>query len=201
MKKNLKVGITGGIGSGKSLVTGYIEKLGYPVIKSDDVAKELMRSDESIKKKIIKEFGPRAYGENSLNTKYLAEIVFTYPEKIQRINSIVHPPTTKKISDLADQLFTKHKIVFVESALIYEAKIQNQFDYIILIYSDEQTRIKRVIQREKITHEDIQKRMAFQIPDDQKRERADFVIENNSSITELQNRTNFILNILKSFIE
>lgn len=201
MKKNLKVGITGGIGSGKSLVTGYIEKLGYPVIKSDDVAKELMRSDESIKKKIIKEFGSRAYGENSLNTKYLAEIVFTYPEKIQRINSIVHPPTTKKISDLADQLFTKHKIVFVESALIYEAKIQNQFDYVILIYSDEQTRIKRVIQREKITHEDIQKRMAFQIPDDQKRERADFVIENNSSITELQNRTNFILNILKSFVE
>lgn len=183
------------------MVTGYIEKLGYPVIKSDDVAKELMRSDESIKKKIIKEFGSRAYGENSLNTKYLAEIVFTYPEKIQRINSIVHPPTTKKISDLADQLFTKHKIVFVESALIYEAKIQNQFDYVILIYSDEQTRIKRVIQREKITHEDIQKRMAFQIPDDQKRERADFVIENNSSITELQNRTNFILNILKSFVE
>jgi dephospho-CoA kinase len=201
MKKNLKIAITGGIGSGKSLVTGYIEKLGYPVIKSDDVAKELMRSDESIKKKIIKEFGPPAYNENGLNTKYLAELVFTYPEKVQKINSIVHPPTTKKISDLADQLFTKHKIVFVESALIYEAKIQNQFDYIVLIYSDEQTRIKRVIQREKITHGDIQKRMAFQIPDDQKKERADFVIENNSSITELQNRTNFILNILKSFVE
>lgn len=200
MKKNLKIAITGGIGSGKSLVTSYVEKLGYSVLKSDDIAKDLMQNDESIKKKIINEFGPPAYNGKILNAKYLAENVFTHPDKVLRINSIVHPPTTKKISELTIQLFAKHKIVFVESALIYEAKIQDLFDYVILIYSDEKTRISRVMEREKISHNDIEKRMAFQIPDEQKKELADFVIENNSSITELETRANFILNILKAFV-
>ena len=201
MKKNLKIAITGGIGSGKSLVTSFVEKLGYPVLKSDEVAKDLMQNDESIREKIIKEFGPPAYSEKVLNTKYLAENVFTYPEKVLKINSIVHPPTIRKIDELSNQLFTKHKIVFVESALIYEAEIQDLFDYVILIYSDEQSRIARVMQRERISHTNIEKRMAFQIPDNQKKERADFVIENNSTIAELETRTHFILNLLKSFVE
>ena len=198
MKKNLKVAITGGIGSGKSLVSDIVEKLGYPVIISDEVAKDLMQNDESMKKKIIKEFGPKAYIGKALNTTYLAENVFTYPEKVYKINSIVHPPTTKKVDELTKQLFYKNQIVFVESALIYEADIEELFDYVVLVYSDEKVRIERVVKREKISHTDLEKRMAFQIPDDQKREWADFIIENNSTITELETRTNFLLTILKS---
>lgn len=200
MKKNLKIGITGGIGSGKSLVTSFVEKLGYPVIKSDEIAKDLMRNDESVKKKIIKEFGPLAFKNGVLNTKYLAEYIFMYPEKVLKINSIVHPPTIRKIDELSNKLFAKYDMVFVESALIYEAKIQNLFDYVILIYSDEQSRIARVMQREEMAQLEIEKRMDFQIPDDQKKEFADFVIENNSTISELEVRTNFILTLLKSFL-
>lgn len=200
MKKNLKIGITGGIGSGKSLVTSFVEKLGYPVIKSDEIAKDLMRNDESVKKKIIKEFGPLAFKNDVLNTKYLAEYIFMYPEKVLKINSIVHPPTIRKIDELSNKLFAKYDMVFVESALIYEAKIQNLFDYVILIYSDEQSRIARVMQREEMAQLEIEKRMDFQIPDDQKKELADFVIENNSTIVDLEVRTNFILTLLKSFL-
>jgi dephospho-CoA kinase len=201
MKKNLKIAITGGIGSGKSLVTSIIEKSGYPVIKSDEIAKELMYKDESVKKRIIKEFGPPSYNEKGLNTKYLAENIFTHPEKIEKINSIVHPPTINKIEELASQLFLKNKLVFVESALIYEAEIQDRFDYVILIYADESTRIARVMQRDAITQDDLRNRIGFQISDEQKKEAADFVIDNNSTTIELENRTMFILNILKSFAE
>lgn len=201
MKKNLKIAITGGIGSGKSLVTDMIVKLGYPVIKSDEVAKDLMQNDESIKLKIIKEFGPKAYSEKALNSKYLAESVFAYPEKVYKINSIVHPPTTKKVDELTKLLFDKNKIVFVESALIYEAEIEELFDYVILVYSEEKVRIERVIKREKISLSDLEKRMSFQIPDEQKKDWADFIIDNNSTIDELEGRTEFILTILKSFVK
>lgn len=201
MKKNLKIAITGGIGSGKSLVTSIIEKSGYPVIKSDEIAKELMYKDELVKKRIIKEFGPPSYNEKGLNTKYLAENIFTHPEKVEKINSIVHPPTINKIEELASQLFLKNKIVFVESALIYEAEIQDRFDYVILIYADEATRIARVMQRDTITQDDLRNRIGFQISDEQKKEAADFVIDNNSTTSELESRTMFILNILKSFTE
>ncbi|MCX6170598.1 MAG: dephospho-CoA kinase [Ignavibacteriales bacterium] len=201
MSKKLKIAVTGGIGSGKSLVTTIIEKSGYPVIRSDEVAKELMRKDEAIKRKIIKEFGPPSYNEKGLNTKYLAENIFTHPQKVEKINSIVHPPTINKIEELTSQLFLKSKIVFVESALIYEANIQDWFDYVILIYADEATRIARVMKRETITQEDLRNRIGSQISDEQKKGAADFVIENNSTTAELEKRTLFILNILKAIAE
>lgn len=200
MKKNLKIGITGGIGSGKSLVTAFLEKKGYPVLKSDQVAKDLMSSDEAIMRKIVNEFGANSYNGKVLNKSYLAENVFSDQEKVQRINSIVHPPTTRKIDELTKQLFAKHQLVFVESALIFEAEIQNRFDFVILVFSEEQARIARVLKRDKISQTDVEKRMAFQIPDNQKKELADFVIENNSSIPDLEKRVQFILTVIKSFL-
>ncbi|MHB8904661.1 MAG: dephospho-CoA kinase [Melioribacteraceae bacterium] len=201
MKKNLKIAITGGIGSGKSLVSAIIEKSGYQVIKSDEIAKELMLKDESVQKKIIKEFGPPSYNEKGLNTKYLSENIFKHPEKVEKINSIVHPPTIRKIDELASQLLLKNKIVFVESALIYEADIQDRFDFVILIYADEATRIDRVMKRETISQEDLRNRIGFQISDEEKRGAADFVIENNSALDELEKRTLFIINLLKAISE
>lgn len=201
MKKNLKIAITGGIGSGKSLVSNFVKSRGYPVIKSDDIAKELMQKDESVKKKIIIEFGSESYNENGLNTKYLAEHVFCDRGKVEKINAIVHPSTIKKIEELSNLLFEKHKIVFVESALVYEAKIQKVFDFVVLIYSEEKIRIARAMERNKVSEEEIRKRMAFQIPDDKKKERAHFVIENNSTISELEKRTQFILNLLQSLVK
>jgi len=104
MKKKLKIAITGGIGSGKSSVSKIVESFGFPVIKADDVAKELMMKDESIKKKIIKTFGKESFTEKGINTKYLAENVFSSKDKVGKINSIIHPPTIKKIEEISKKL-------------------------------------------------------------------------------------------------
>jgi dephospho-CoA kinase len=104
MKKKL-IGITGGIGSGKSIVAQTIENAGYPIIKSDFVAKELMNSDPRLKAKIIAAFGNNSYLNDKINREYLSKEIFSSPDKIDLMNSIVHPPTTKKVKALAKGLF------------------------------------------------------------------------------------------------
>jgi len=198
MKKRLKIAITGGIGSGKSSVSKIVEALGFPVIKADDLAKELMLKDELVKKKIIKIFGKESFTEKGINTKYLAENVFSNKEKVGKINSIIHPPTIKKIEEISKKLFEKHNLVFVESALVFEAKIQKLFDYVILIYADEEIRISRKMENDGMKKIDIEKRMSFQIPDEKKTDRAHFVIDNNSTKEELESRTKFVIELLKA---
>ncbi len=198
MKKRLKIAITGGIGSGKSSVSKIVEALGFPVIKADDLAKELMLKDDSIKKKIIKTFGKESFTENGINTKYLADNIFINKEKVGKINSIIHPPTIKKIEEISQKLFEKHNLVFVESALVYEAKIQKLFNYVILIYAEEEIRISRKMENDTMKKIDIEKRMSFQIPDEKKTDRAHFVIDNNSTKEELESRTKFVIELLKA---
>jgi dephospho-CoA kinase len=197
MKKKL-IGITGGIGSGKSIVAQTIENAGYPIIKSDFVAKELMNSDPRLKAKIIAAFGNNSYLNDKINREYLSKEIFSSPDKIDLMNSIVHPPTTKKVKALAKGLFEKHDYVFVESALIYEAGIEENFDLIILVKSNEKNRLQRIKERDNTTIDEIKRRMEFQLSDDVKSELADFVIENDSSIKDLEERTKFILSIIKS---
>ncbi len=196
--KKIKVAITGGIGSGKSLVSSYFENKGYPVIRADDVAKELMLNDESVKKKIIKIFGEQSYNGNKLNTKFLSEKIFINSENVAKINSIVHPSTIKKIEEVIQRHFQSTEIVFIESALVFEAKIQKNFDFIILVYSKKNIRMNRTMARDKSGEEEIGKRISFQIPDEKKKERVHFVIENNSTIEELKIRAEFILQLLKN---
>jgi len=200
MTRKLRVAITGGIGSGKSLVSSFFEKAGYPVIKADEIAKELMQSNEVVKKKLIKSFGPEVFTNGILNTKYLSGIVFSDQEKLTVINAIVHPPTIKMIESLFRKYFDKYDIVFVESALVFEAKMSRMFDHIILIYSDEAARIKRIVSRDHISEENIKGRMQFQINDEQKKDIAHITIENNSTIEELEKRCNFILSILNALL-
>ena len=200
MKKKLKIAITGGIGSGKSSVSKIIESFGFPVIKADELAKELMMKDEFIKKKIIKSFGKESFTEKGINTKYLADNVFINKEKVEKINSIIHPPTIKKIEEISKKLFEKNNLVFVESALVYEAKIQKLFDYVILIYAEEENRIARKVENDRMTRLEIEKRMSFQIPDEKKTDRAHFVIDNNSTFDKLETRTKFVIELIKTAI-
>lgn len=199
--KITRIGITGGIGSGKSIVSGFIEDQGFKVLRSDLIAKELIANDENLKKKVIKSFGGEAIVEGKLNSKYLAEKIFSSKKNVDKINSIVHPPTLKRIEELIKIDGANSKIIFVESALIYEAKIQKMFDYIILVYSKPDLRIERVVKRDKVEETDVLKRMKFQIDDEKKKGKADFVIENNSSITTLKNNTLFVLDFLNSLVE
>ena len=198
VEKKFKIAITGGIGSGKSSVSKIIETFGFPVIKADDIAKELMLQDESVKKKIIKAFGKESFTEKGINTKYLSENIFCIKEKVDKINSIIHPPVSKKIDQIVNELFEEHKLVFIESALVYEAKIQKQFDYIVLVFTEEEIRIERKIKDGILNRSDIEKRMSFQIPDEKKTSRAHFVIDNNTTIAELKTRTKFVISLIQA---
>ena len=195
--KKLLIGITGGIGSGKTTVTEYYKELGYYVLKADDIAKQVMVEDKTIIANIKKEFGDNCYSNGKLNTKYLAEKAFSHPDKVAKLNKIVHPKAIAKVKEEAKKLLDKNDIVIVEAAILFEAHWEDIFDYIILIVSDENDRIKRVIERDNTSIKEIKSRMMHQLPDNDKKGKADFVIENNSSIDVLKERAEFIIKLIE----
>lgn len=195
--KKIKIAITGGIGSGKSSVSDYLEKKGYPVLRADLIAKEMMAQNADIKKLIIKEFGEESYEGDRLNTKFIAANVFNNEDNVLKINAIVHPPVMERIDNISNELFQKHNIVFIETALVYEANLEDFFDYILLVFADEKQRIQRVINRENISEDEVRARMHHQIPDEEKKDDADFVLDNNTTIQELENRIEFIMILIK----
>lgn len=194
----MKIALTGGIGSGKSLVSDIIMEQGFDVINADKLAKEILLTDETVKSKIIKEFGKDSYTPEGINTKYIAEKVFINPLNVKKINSFVHPPTIKKIETLAAEILKTKKMVFVESALVYEANLEDLFDYVLLVTAEDELRIKRVMERDKVSEEEVKVRMQNQITEKEKRALADFVIENNSTITDLKNKVKFFTSIFES---
>ena len=196
--KKIAIGITGGIGSGKSTVSDIISGNNYPIIKADDVAKKIMNEDTKIVSEIIKNFGSECYLDGKLNTKYVADKVFIHPDRIRKLNQIVHPPTLQFIQKEINSFHKDFDIVFVESALIFEAKMEELFNYILLVTAEEDIRIKRVLKRDLETISEIRSRILNQIPEEQKRGRSDFVIENNSTIEELNSKVFFFLTIFKS---
>lgn len=198
MSKKIKVAVTGGIGAGKSTFCRFLSEMNYPVINADRIAKEILLTDTGVKQKIIKIFGENSYTSDGINTAYLAEKVFSDEEKVKKINSIVHPPTIKKINYLISESLEKTTIVFVEAALIYEAEMEDLFDYVVLISADEEVRINRIIERENVTEEEIRERMENQLPEKTKRELADFVFDNNDSIEDLKIKSKILISILKS---
>lgn len=199
MKKKLVIGITGNIGSGKTIVSNLIESEGYSVIRSDLLAKDLMFTDPKIKKQLIKNFGEETFSNGRLNTKFLAENVFLKKKNVEKINSIVHPPVIQAIKKIIK--VTESKIVFVESALIFEARIGKMFDYILLVCSDEKIRINRVTKRDGVQPEEVKKRQRFQLPESKKKLSSHFVIENDSTKKALEKKIFFMLKIIKALAE
>lgn len=196
--KKLKIAVTGGIGSGKSEFCNYLNSKGLPVISADKEAKELLANDASVREKIISIFGKDSYKGNTVNTKYLAEKVFSDPQKVIKINSIIHPRVIKKIKGMMNSLLQQHSMVFVEAALIYEAEMEDIFDYVILITAGDNEKIHRIQMRDKSTEESIRQRMENQIPDEIKKDWADFTFENNSGLQELHAKADFLITILRS---
>lgn len=199
-QKKLKVGITGSIGSGKSTFSKFIEDTGFRVINVDDISKELLVSDKLIKEKIIELFGKESYIGNEVNKKYLAEKVFSNSEQVVKINSIVHPAVIIKTESLILRNLEDANIAFAEAALIYEADMENIFDYVILVTTNEKLRLDRKVRFDNYTEEQFLKRNENQIPDDEKKKRADFVIENSGSLDELKSKCGFVLKILQGLI-
>lgn len=173
----LKIGLTGGIGSGKTTVAHIFEVLGIPVYYADDAAKKIMSENEDIKQAIIKSFGTESYVDGKLNRAFLAQEVFSDPQKTLLINSIIHPAT---IADV-EQWFEKQQGPYAikEAALIFEANAEKKLDLVIGVSSPLELRLQRVMQRDSITKEAVEKRMHHQMNADQKMDRCDFIINNN----------------------
>jgi dephospho-CoA kinase len=182
VSKPLQIGITGGIGSGKSLVTRIFQTFGVPVYDADSHAKALMTTDGILVSGIKKEFGDLAYNpDGSLNRTYLADHVFNDQTKLNVLNSLVHP----RVAVDYDKWVQKHRddtYILKEAALLFEANTHKNLDRIIVVSAPEELRIKRVLQRDKHrTVEQIKAIVEKQMPEREKMERADHIIVNDET--------------------
>ena len=173
----LRVGITGGIGSGKSTVSKIFEVLGIPVYYADDASKRLMNEDETLKEKLRSIFGKETYTDGQLNRAYLSSIVFNNPEKLSLLNSIIHPATIKDAEEWMLKQTTPYAIK--EAALIFESGSQQYLDKVIGVYAPAAVRIHRVMQRDNVTREEVLSRMNKQIDEQMKMRLCDYVIMND----------------------
>lgn len=187
----LKIGITGGIGCGKSAVCRLLEQNGIPIIQADLVAREMMETHPQIRSQIKAAFGDEIYlRDGKLDRKRLAQIIFNDETAKLRINRIVHPHVIAYQKDRLEQLAQTGKYHFagVEAALIFEARAESQFDVIVVVAASEQTVIQRLMQRDGLSREEISKRIAAQMPLSEKIKRADIVIYNDGSLDELNHK-------------
>ena len=182
MKKRLEIGITGGIGSGKSLVCKIFQQLGTPVYDADSHAKKLMTTDGILISQIKKEFGDLAYNpDGSLNNVYLANHVFHDPQKLAMLNSLVHPSVAEDYKKWVASK-TNFPYVLKEAALLFEAGSHQTLDSIIVVQAPESLRIRRVLDRDPHrTVEQIKGIVEKQMPEDEKLKRADYIIVNDET--------------------
>ena len=170
------VGLTGGIGSGKTTVGEMFAELGVPVYNSDKQAKKLMRSSKEIRKRIIDLLGKDAYLEKKINREFIAFKVFNNDDLLQKLNGIVHPAVRKHFLTWVEKQDSPY--VIQEAAIIFENNSQKLYDKIILITTPHKVRVDRILNRDTTTQKDILTRMANQWKDVKKIPLSDFVIEN-----------------------
>ena len=155
-----KIGITGGIGSGKSVISRLLSIMGYPVYNSDSWAKFLMNNNNDIKKSLISRFGNEVYDSNGLNKPFLAQQIFNNPKALSFVNSIVHPIVTEHFCNWAKE--QKKELVFIESAILFSSKLNEIIDDIIFVDSSEEIRLNRAMKRDKASAEAILARIKTQ---------------------------------------
>jgi len=173
----LRIGLTGGIGSGKSTLARLFEVLGIPVYNADEEARRIMNTDEALKKSICENFGAESYKDGLLNRSYLASLAFNDPAKLALLNSLVHPVTMKNGEQWMKQQTTAY--VIYEAALLFEAGVQKNLDYVIGVSAPLELRIKRTMERDHTSREEVLKRMNRQLDEQEKISRCDFVIIND----------------------
>lgn len=176
----IKIGITGGIGSGKSVVSRLLGVMGIPVYDSDSETKRLMASDGVIRKELQALVGEEVYAGGVLNKPLLASYLFANSENARRVNGIIHP----RVKEDFRQWVQRHSacpIVGIESAILVEAGFANEVDSIVMVYAPEEVRIARAVRRDASSRELIEKRIRSQMNDEEKRRYADFVIANDGA--------------------
>jgi len=175
----LRVGLTGGIGSGKSTVAHIFEVLGIPVAYADQEAKRVMTEDPVLRQQIIHHFGEEAYVNGELNRPYLASKVFSDKAELAVLNSLVHPATIAAGERWLEAQKGLAPYAIREAALIFESESVRYLDFVIGVFAPPTLRIHRVLQRDKLTREDVLQRMRSQIDEDIKMRLCDAVIYND----------------------
>jgi len=173
----IKVGLTGGIGSGKTTVAKIFELLGAPVYYADDAAKRIMNEDKELKSAIQKQFGEESYRNGELDRNYLASKVFNDSFQLEILNSLVHPATIRDGFDWMSQQTSPYTIQ--EAALIFESGAAEGLDYVIGVYAPSQLRIKRTMERNNVSYDEVVKRMNNQLDEKIKIKLCDFVVQND----------------------
>jgi len=175
MQRPLIIGITGGIGSGKSTLSSLLRAEGYSVYDTDLEARRLQNEHSAMRKKLVDLFGKDIYTEQGLNRSSLGKIVFAKPELLVKLNAIVHPLVMEDFNNWVLNRFPK-KMLFIESAILYESGFNKLVDKVILITAAEDVRIDRVVKRDGVSPEHVRARMSHQLSEKEKVLRADFVI-------------------------
>lgn len=173
----LRIGITGGIGSGKTTVSRIFEVLGIPVYYADEAARRIMNEDETLKLQIIEHFGAESYIDGKLNRPFLAAKVFSDKQKLSLLNSLVHPATIRNSVAWMKNQTSPYSLR--EAALIFESGVQGQLDYVIGVFAPVELRVKRAMERDSLTCEQVHQRMDRQINETIKMRLCDFVIYND----------------------
>ncbi len=181
----LKIGLTGGIGSGKTMVSKIFAEKGYKIFNSDEIAKMIIKNDYSVKNSIINFFGTNSYIGDDLNSRYISEIIYSDKVKLNYLNNLVHPMVFHQFEKfLKSNLNSK---ILVESAILFESNFYKMLDDNILLISPKADRISRIIKRDNINRSEIEKIMSVQWSDKKKISLATYVIENiNFAETSMQ---------------
>lgn len=197
-RENAKIiGITGGIGSGKSTVSKFIEEAGFPVYYSDVRAKTIVNDHAELQGKIKALLGENSYNENGFyNRRYVGEIIFKDDQLRLQLNSLIHPAVKINFENWVSEQNTD--FVFKETALLFELKLNENCYKSILVTADDNTRIKRVMDRDSKNYREVESVMVKQMPEKDKVKLADFVIYNNQTLEELETETRKVLEKIKA---
>lgn len=197
------LGITGGIASGKSSVSAFLKKLGYPIIDADVVAREVVEPGEAAYLEIVKTFGDSILlPEGGINRAKLGDLIFGSEEKRLKLNSIVHPAVRKRMKELAEKAFQDGaETVFMDIPLLFESKLTFMVEKTLLVYVDEDIQLTRLMERNHLSEKDARARIASQMPLSEKRALADAIVNNNGDFEETKEQVISILinwKVLKS---
>ena len=195
--QSLLVGVTGGIGSGKTLACRAFERAGVPVLYADDIAKRLSATNLSVRRELTQLLGRRAYRrDGTLDRVYVASQIFSRAPLQKRVNAIIHPRVRREIRRRAARLARAgHRLVIVEAALIFESGTDQVLDYVIVVDAPRAERIRRVVRRDKVSRAHAERRMRAQWDTRTKRRLADVVIDNSGSASDLRRAVKLLVTL------
>jgi dephospho-CoA kinase len=197
------LGLTGGIATGKSTVSAMLRQRGIPVIDADQIAREVVEPGKPAYEAIVRHFGKEILlPDGSINRKLLGEIVFSNEAERQKLNSIVHPEVRRVMREQAEEAERAGaQIVFMDIPLLFESKLQHMVDKIVVVYAPARMQLARMMERDELDEEQAMKRLRAQLPIEQKRAEADYLIDNQGTREETEQQVEQMLAEIKAELD